>query len=61
MDEQLRDVNLGELIGLPAYKNVLAGKQIANRTRGLPNQAIRLIAGYASNPRSKLINWAMSW
>lgn len=33
----------------------------ANRTRGLPVQAIRLIAGYASNPRSKLINWAMSW
>jgi hypothetical protein len=30
MDEQLRDVNLGELIGLPAYKNVLAnGLQIA--------------------------------
>jgi hypothetical protein len=30
MDEQLRDVNLGELIGLPAYKNVLANRlQIA--------------------------------
>jgi hypothetical protein len=60
MDEQLRDVNLGELIGLPADKNVLANRlQIARR--GLPAQAIRLIAGYASNPRSKLINWAMLW